>query len=686
MNPIAWVLMSATFAQDVDPYLWLEDIDGDTAMNWVKARNAETEAKWASGPDFDARVQRLRSILDSDARIPGITTIGDHVYNFWRDASHERGIWRRTTLDSYRTDDPDWNLVLDLDALAKSESENWVWAGASCLGPHEDRCLVQLSRGGGDATVVREFDLAKKAFVDDGFRLPEAKSDVAWIDRDHLFVMTDRGEGSLTTSGYPRTVVRWARGTELSAAALVYEGEVEDVAVSAWHDDTVGFERDVVLRAPTFFTNEMALLGPDGPRPIEKPSDAQAALWRDQLLFTLRSDWTLQGTTHKAGSLLAADLDAWMAGDRTLATLFVPTERSSLDAMTSTRKSLVLSVLDNVHHRGVHVTRKGKGWRQTPLEGLPTLGTLAFSAVDHRRSDDLFITATSYLEPTRLLHGDKRGVDVLKSLPAFFDAKGLTVSQHEATSADGTRIPYFEVKRADLPADGSHPTLLYGYGGFEVALTPSYSATLGATWMERGGVYVVANLRGGGEFGPSWHQAALREKRPRAYEDFEAVAEDLIRRGITSPKHLGIMGGSNGGLLVGNALVRRPDLYGAVVCQVPLLDMKRYSHLLAGASWIGEYGDPDVPEDWAFLQGFSPYHQVKSDVAYPPVLMMTSTRDDRVHPGHARKMAARMLDWGHKVDYWENIEGGHGGAANNAQTAKKTALSTGWLWGHLSAP
>lgn len=675
----------APAAPEEDPYRWLEEVTGDRALDWVKGRNAVTTGELASTAEFEALRDRILSILDSDARIPYVYKQGKYYYNFWKDAEHPRGVWRRTTLASYRLDTPAWDVVLDVDALGRAEGESWVWHGASCLPPKYRRCLVSLSRGGADADVVREFDLRTRAFVKDGFVVPEAKTDVGWVDADTVFVGTDTGAGSLTTSGYPRQVRRWSRGTDLRSAPVVYEGKAEDVAVFAWKDHTPGFEREFVGRSPSFYTTELFLLRDGTPVKIEKPDDAEAQVYREWLYLTLRSDWTVGGRTYRAGSLLATRFDGFMAGERNFDVLFQPSDRVSLAGYTLTRHHVVLNLLDNVRSKVEVLSPGGAGWTRAPMAGLPALSTVSVSAVDPDRSDAMWITVSDYLTPTTLWLG-KAGSDArerLKALPAFFNADGLRIAQHEATSADGTRVPYFEVARADLALDGTAPTLLYGYGGFEVSLLPTYSGGIGAGWLEKGGVYVVANIRGGGEFGPAWHQAALKANRIRAYEDFAAVARDLVARKVTSPDHLGIQGGSNGGLLMGNMTVLYPELFEAVVCQVPLLDMKRYNKLLAGASWMGEYGDPDRPEEWAFLQRYSPYHNVRADVDYPRVLFMTSTRDDRVHPGHARKMAARMLEQGHDVLYYENIEGGHGGAADNRQAAYMWALAYTFLWKEL---
>ena len=672
-----------------DPHLWLEEVAGEKQLAWVRERNARCVAALGASPEFGRLESRILSILDSQEKIPFVTKIGDRFYNFWRDAQHPKGVWRRTTLEEYRRAEPAWETVLDVDALAAAEGENWVWHGATVLEPEDRACLVSLSRGGADADVVREFDLETKAFVAGGFALPEAKSRVAWRGRDSLFVATDFGPGSLTTSGYPRTVRAWARGTDLAAAPTVYEGRDGDMAVGGYRDLTPGFERDFVSRQITFWTNELFLWRDGALVKIEKPDDANAAVHREWLLIELRSPWTVGDRTYPAGALLAADFEAFLAGRREFHVLFAPGPRTSLVAFAGTRNRLLLTTLDNVRSRIEVLTFRDGAWRREPLPGVPEAGTASVTPVDEIESDDYLLVTSSPLTPSTLSVGTAgagREPERLKASPTFFETSGLEVAQHEAVSADGTRIPYFQIGRTRLPADGSTPTLLYGYGGFEIPLVPGYDPVSGAAWLEQGHVLVIANIRGGGEFGPAWHQAALKEKRPRASEDFAAVAADLIRRRVTSPPHLGIKGGSNGGLLVGNLYTRRPELFGAVVCQVPLLDMRRFNKLLAGASWMGEYGDPDNPEEWTFIRGFSPYHNVAPDRAHPPILITTSTRDDRVHPAHARKMTALLEGLGKQVLSYENIEGGHGGAADNKQRAFMDALAWTFLERKLGRP
>lgn len=667
--------------QPADPWLWLEDVEGEKALDWVKERNAVSQKLLENSAGFAELNADLLAILDSDARIPGVSKYGDYYYNFWRDKANPRGLWRRTTLDEYRKDQPNWEIILDLDALAESEGENWVWKGSSLLRLDYSRALVSLSRGGADATVVREFDISKREFVTDGFELPEAKGSMGWIDQDHVFVQTNFGEGTMTTSGYPRLAKLWKRGTPLSEAKTIYEGKMDDMSVAAVHDDSPGFERNFVVRNIAFYNNELFLLKDDGElTKIDVPNSASKGSFHDHLSIELREPWTYKGKTYQAGSLLLADFDDFMAGTAELKVVFEPSENTALASADFTRDYLILNVLEDVKNRLYVINLKSDDWSPKPLVGAPQFGTVRVSAIDPEESNDYFMTTTDYLTPTTLAIGEVgKEPEPLKSLPAFFDASDLEISQHFATSKDGTKVPYFMVAKKDLILDGKAPTLLYGYGGFEISLQPSYSASVGRAWTSEGGVYVVANIRGGGEYGPRWHRAALKENRLRAYEDFAAVAQDLFAKKVTSPAKLGIQGGSNGGLLVGNMVALYPELMSAAVCQVPLLDMRRYNQLLAGASWMAEYGNPDMPEEWAFIKTFSPYHNIQKDTKYPAVFFTTSTRDDRVHPGHARKMMALMESMGHDVTYYENIEGGHGGAANNKQSAYMQALAYTFL-------
>jgi prolyl oligopeptidase len=685
--------------EPLDPNLWLEDVQGEAALEWVRAHNDRAQAELCARPEYADFKPRLLALLNSRERIPYVSRVGPHFYNFWQDAQHVRGLWRRTTLASYRQPEPDWDTVLDLDALAAVEGENWVWHGDDVLAPAQPggewrRCLVSLSRGGADATVVREFDLIDKRFLtaeEGGFFLPEAKSSAGWLDADTLVVGTDFGPGSLTDSGYPRVIKRWHRGTPLSAAITVHEGETSDVSAWVSVDDTPGFERVIHGRSVDFYTTEMWLVAADGTRQhLDKPADASLGFHEHWVVMELRSDLVQGAVTHPAGSLLVAQADDLLAGHPQWTALFTPAPTRSLGGSTWTRGHVLLNVLDQVANR-VEELRLVDGQWQRRTVNLPGPGTLGIAALHdpHLPNDPLaehyWVTYADFLTPDSLMLA-RAGTDeleVLKQRPRYFDSDGMTAEQRFATSADGTQVPYFLVRSKAARDDGDHPTLLYGYGGFEVSMQPWYSGGFGLAWYERGGVLAVANIRGGGEFGPAWHQAAVGAHKQRSYDDFLAVAEDLVRTQVTRPERLGIMGGSNGGLLVGAAMTQRPDLFGAVVCQVPLLDMQRYHRLLAGASWMAEYGDPDQPEQWAWIEKFSPYQNVRADVRYPRALFTTSTRDDRVHPGHARKMVAKLEAMGHPVLYVENIEGGHGGAADNTQRAHLQALEFAYLWMQL---
>jgi prolyl oligopeptidase len=672
-------------AQSVDPYQWMEEVQGEKALNWVKQQNQITRDKLKSDTAFDKLRTDVQAVLDSKDRIPGITKMGDSVYNFWMDAQNPRGVWRKTSFAEYKKAQPKWEVVLDVDALAKAENENWVYKGSSCRGPVYDRCLIQLSRGGADAVSIREFDLKTKSFVKDGFQLPEAKSTVTWRDKDHLFVATDFGAGSMTDSGYARIVKEWKRGTTLSSAKVIYEGKSDDMMIYAYRAEHGGQAHDLVRRTITFYSGEYFLRENDQWKKLDLPSHGDVNFFGSQIIVNPKQEWKTKDATYPAGSLLAMDFKKYMAGERKFTVLFQPSDSTSLTGEAATKNYLLVQSLEHVKSSLVEWSFKKQKWTSRKVD-LPTMGAVGVAPIDSDKNDEYLLSYSDYLTPSVLLHATagKGGTQLLKSAPSFFDARAYVTKQKFAVSKDGTQVPYFIVHHKDIKFDGNNPTLLYGYGGFEVSLTPSYSGALGLTWLDRGGVYVVANIRGGGEYGPRWHQAALKENRQRAYDDFAAVAEDLIHKKITTPRHLGAMGGSNGGLLAGVALTQRPELFNAVVSQVPLLDMQRYNKLLAGASWMGEYGNPDVPEEWAYIQKYSPYHNVSAEKKYPNVLFITSTRDDRVHPGHARKMAAKMMDMGaNKVLYYENMEGGHGGAANNAQRADMNMIAYSFLWNSL---
>ncbi|WAC59993.1 prolyl oligopeptidase family serine peptidase [Brevundimonas sp. SL130] len=669
-----------------DPYVWLEDVDGERAMEWVKAHNAHSLGVLQGDPRYETLHDQALAIVQARDRIPapGFTHDG-HIDNFWQDAEHVRGVWRRTTLDSYKTAEPQWETVLDIDALAEAESANWVYKGSTCLAPEERYCLISLSNGGKDAVTLREFDSVTRSFVEGGFVLPESKGGATWLNKDTLLIARDFGVGTLTNSGYPMVVKRMMRGQSLDQADVLFMGEPTDVSVSGYtlRDADGVLKATLINRSIDFYSSETYRVSDDGAvvkLALPAKSDI-TGLVAGKLVVSLKQDWTApSGQDFKSGDLIAWPLDAWLEDQATPAVLVLrPTDRQAVEGVNATRNTLVVALYDNV--RGsIRVYSPGDAeWTYKTLD-LPqnvSVGVGSASEID----DKVFVSVTGYLNPSSLLLADAAtgAVDQVKSMPAKFDAAGMTVDQHEARSADGTMIPYFVVHKADMPLDGSNPTLLYGYGGFESSLLPGYSATVGKLWLERGGVYVIANTRGGGEFGPRWHEAALQQNRQRAHEDFQAVALDLIARDITSQPKLGIMGGSQGGLFMGAMLTQRPDLINAAVIQVPLFDMLRFHKLLAGASWIGEYGNPDVPEERAWIQAYSPYQNLRAGQPYPEVFIHTSTKDDRVHPGHARKAAARLEELGYPVLFYENTDGGHAAGANLQETARRLALEYTYL-------
>lgn len=670
-----------------DEFLWLEDLQAEAAQQWVQQQNQRTLARYARGDGFCNLEKKILAIFANDTRLSMIAKGGDYYYNFWQDLANPRGLLRRTTLQEYRKAKPVWETVLDIDALAKMEARDWVYHGMELLAPEYRFCLLLLSPDGGDANEIREFDLIDKRFVKDGFNVTVAKSQVSWIDKDTLFIATDFGINSMTESGYPRIAKRWHRGTPLSFAETVYEAQPEDLAVFAYHDQTPGFERDCLGRSLDFHRREYFLLNKQDQKiKINIPEDAELSYHSEWLLIKLSRDWEVGGTNYPSGALLAANFDAYLEGGRDLQLLFTPNAQKALSGYSSTRDHLILSVMDNVASQLEVMTPQGNSWQRRPLGKPAALSTIAAEGIDEE-SNDYFLTMDSFLLPTSLYIGSLDGgeAELLKQEPHGFDADKYQVSQHFACSKDGTRIPYFQISAKDLKLDGRNPTQMYGYGGFEYPLLPHYSASLADTWLERGGVYVQANIRGGGEYGPAWHQAALKQNRHRAYEDFAAVAEDLIARQVTASPHLGAIGGSNGGLLVGNMLTLYPQLFGCIVCEVPLLDMQRYTQLSAGASWMAEYGDPSKTDQWAYLKTFSPYHNINAQSAYPRVLFCTATSDDRVHPAHARKMVARMQQMGYQqVYFYENAQGGHNAASDIKQEAFQSALVSEFMWSSLN--
>ncbi|MEM7662283.1 MAG: prolyl oligopeptidase family serine peptidase [Pseudomonadota bacterium] len=684
-----------TTAAVEDPHLWLEEVEGEEALDWVRNQNERSLDVLQADPRFESMQAAAVEIVNADDRIPYGVIRNGQVYNFWQDEANVRGLWRRTSLESYATDAPDWETVLDFDTLAEAEGKNWVFKGSNCLdikGEPVTRCLVSLSDGGKDAVVNREFDLISKSFVESGFETPEAKQGVSWVDADTLLIATDwGGDGStLTESGYPSIVKRWKRGAPLEEAETLVAGEKTDVGVWPF---TLEFEDGRRLQgaveSDTFFTSKYFLIGNDGSLrqlPVP-PKSSPGSVYKGQLMVALQQDWTPDGsdTELQSGNLVAFDFDAWLEtgelGD--VDTVFEPGPRQSFEGVSRSGDTALISINDNVAGKVLRLDRSDDGWVMSPVD-LPGTGqvNLAFAS---SRTSTAFFNYEDFLTPASLLSYDSETGEMtpLKSVPAKFDTSGLTVQQFEATSTDGTSVPYFVIHKEDIPLDGSTPTLLYGYGGFQVSLTPGYAPVTGKLWLEQGGVYVIANIRGGGEFGPDWHQAGLKTKRQIVYDDFISVAEDLIGKGVTTPPKLGIMGGSNGGLLMGVMLNQRPDLWNAVVVQVPLLDMMRYHLLLAGASWVDEYGSPDDPEERAFLQTISPYQNFSAEAEYPKPFFVTSTKDDRVHPGHARKMAKLFEEADKPFLYYENIDGGHSAAANQVERAKRVALEYTYLMQQL---
>jgi prolyl oligopeptidase len=680
--PLAAALATGAWAQGVsdDPYIWLEEKDSPRAMAWVEAHNATTVAALEADPRYKPFYDEALALATAEDRIPYPGFRNGGVFNFWQDNDHLRGLWRRTTLADYRGKDPKWKTVLDVDALGKAEGKSWVWKGASCLQPEERLCMVSLSDGGEDAVEVREFDLANNSFVKGGFFLPQSQQDYAWEDGNHLLVSTNWSGQDLTESGYPYIVKRVTRGQPLAAAHELFRGYKNDVGVfpSVLHDGQ-GNSLALLLRAKDFFHTETFVLNGDSADKLKIPEKASvSALVAGKVIVSLDEDWSVGGATYKAGSVVALDLAAVKKNPGQLAPTLVwtPGPRDALDSISTTRDRLLLSTLHNVNGVILSFAPHADGsWSATKV-GLPDNLAVGVSAADDK-SNEMFLVAEGFLTPSTLYFADAAAparLEAVKRLPAKFDAGKDVVEQFEATSSDGTKIPYFVVHKKDLKLDGSTPTLLNAYGGFQSSSTPYYSGTIGKLWLERGGAYVLANIRGGGEFGPAWHEAALTTKRQVAYDDFAAVAKDLTARGITSPRRLGIYGGSNGGLLMGVEMVQHPELYNAITIQVPLLDMIRIARIARGASWQGEYGNVDTdPAVRAFWEKTSPYQNLKRGGKYPEPYIFTTTKDDRVGPQHARKFAARMEEYGLPFLYYENTEGGHGSGADAKQSATMTA-------------
>jgi prolyl oligopeptidase len=678
---LASTLITPAFAADVanDPYIWLEQVDSPEAMTWVRAENAKTLAVLEKDARYDGFLQSARAIAQAQDRIPMPHVIRGQVYNFWQDAAHVRGIWRRTSPASYATAAPEWTTVLDLDAVAGSEKANWVWKGADCEQPAELTCMVQLSDGGEDAVTIREFDLNSGRFVANGFTLPHGKQDAAWEDAKTLLVAREWKSGEMTKSGYPYVIKRLARGQPLASAKELFRGKPEDVSVDLLAlDDGAGHHANIITRGLTTFETEYHLLTPKGVRKLALPLKVSVeAMVQGRVLVSLAQDWTVNGTEFAQGSLVALDLKdlALHPSEPKPVLVYAPGARETFNSAAATRDSLIVTTLQNVQGRAaVYHPQADGSFTHTPI-ALPDNSAIEIVDAD-LHGDSAFLDVTGFLQPTTLWSADvhRSTAAGIKALEPKFDASRDVVHQFEAVSTDGARIPYFVIHRSDMPLDGSNPTILNAYGGFQISRTPFYAGIMGKLWLERGGVFVLANIRGGGEFGPAWHEAGLKTHRQIIYNDFVAVARDLMARKITSPRRLGIEGGSNGGLLMGVQFTQHPELWNAVDIQVPLLDMLRFEQIAAGSSWVGEYGSVSVPEERAFLESISPYGNLKRGVNYPEPFIWTTTKDDRVGPQHARKFAARLAEFGIPYLYYEVIEGGHGAGANLDERARTNAL------------
>lgn len=670
-------ITGAGTAQDQDPYIWLEDVEGKQALDWVGERNKHSLGILEADDRFTGLMEGALRDYNADDKIAYGRLLGGSVHNFWQDEKNTRGIWRRASLRSYKAGKPRWVTLMDLDQVAHDEGENWVLKGRKCLAPDFGRCLVELSRGGGDAVVTREYDAVMKRFAGT-FITDEAKQEVVWVDSDTVMIGTDFGQGSMTESGYPNQIRIWKRGYDLDTAKMIHEGNRDDVGSFPFASHRADSTYVGVRQALGFFTNILHIydVAAEEMRRLDLPRAIDfKGIFGHDVIIQLRKGWRISGRDILAGALVSVNI-ADASGGTTGANLriiFTPTASSSIDDVQIGKDRMFISVLEDVTGKLFSAKPSNKGWDVAEI-GVPENGSLNIVSADEW-SDAAFLNYENFLQPDTLYTVERgREPEAIQSLPARFEADGLVAEQKFAASSDGTRIPYFLIRKADTKMDGTTPTMLYGYGGFEISMTPAYLAGFGKLWLESGGAYVIANIRGGGEFGPAWHQAVLKENRQLAFDDFIAVAENLISTGLTSAKHLGIRGGSNGGLLVGAVVTQRPELFSAVICAVPLLDMMRYHTLLAGASWMGEYGDPDIPAERAYIRSYSPYQNVDPATEYPEMFIFTSTKDDQVHPGHARKMAARLMEYDKPVLYYENTEGGHSAAANLKQRAYTDAL------------
>jgi len=680
-----------------DPFMWLEDIDAEKSMDWVHQQNKSTADQYKADPLYKELYEQALSTLNNKSRIPSVQQRGDWVYNYWKDEKNPRGIYRRAKLKEFnQKDNPKWQTVLDMDQYNAENEGNWVFKGMNCLSPEYRRCLVSISPGGGDAVMMQEFNMKEKKFIKDGFSLPKSKMRVTWRDQDNLFVATDFGPGTMTESGYPRILKLWQRGTKLSAAKTLLEADHKSVSVFGFRDGKGAKAKDFIIDSTSFWTNQYYQLVDGQTLALDLPQSAEVSgVFQGNMIVSLKEDWQFEGQFIAEGSVLIINPNV-LTGQKTLvedsdwSVFLTPKPNENIESISTSDETIIVNLLSDVVGQ-VNVYRPNDGSWDVKTVSFPSNGAINVGSIDDE-SGAFFAEYESFITPPTLYHVNGKSLTpkAVKSQSQSFDPSPYQVEQFFARSVDGTFVPYFVVMNKETKFDGSNPTHIFSYGGFRNSLTPSYSGSYealegayGKLWLDRGGVFVSANIRGGGAYGPKWHKAALLENKTKSYDDFEAVAEDLIKRKITSPEHLGIEGRSNGGLLVGATMTRRPDLYGAVVCGVPLLDMKRYNKLLAGASWMGEFGNPDVPEQWDYIKNYSPYQNMHPNTDYPATFFFTSTRDDRVHPGHARKMAAKMMSYGYPIWYYENTEGGHGGSSTNEQLAERLALAYTHLWTHL---
>jgi len=652
-----------------DPYLWLEEVESEKSLDWVKEQNKNSEQILTSNPLYENLQKRYLEVYNDKDKIAYPNIVGDYVYNLWQDEKYERGLWRRMLTKDYLKNNSNWETLIDLDALSEKEGKKWVYAGATFLEPANDICIVALSDGGTDQDELREFNVKSKKFVANGITFPSSKGGVSWINKNKVLVARDFGEGSMTTSGYPSQIKLMDRNGSMDEAKLIFKTDTTNLGAfpASFYDNNKQYI--FIYEAISFYESNLFFLVDNQLKQITYPKDAEfAGFYSGSLIVSLQSDWNINDTVYKKGTLLSMNLQDNLNGKVKVKTIYQPNDRSSFVSVSTSKDFIVVNSMENVQNKLYKYTLNNDEWSAEKINA-PEFGSIYLTS-SNNQTNDYFFRFSNFITPTTLYHSTGTEIKPVKKLKNFFKTDNLEVKQFNATSKDGTKIPYFIVHQKDLQYNGKNPTMIYAYGGFNASSQPNYSSTIGIGWLEQGGVYVLANIRGGGEFGPSWHQAAMKEKRQNAYDDFYAVSEELIAKKITSAEHLGAFGWSNGGLMAGVVFTQRPDLYKAVVVGAPLLDMKRYSKLLAGASWMGEYGNPDIPEEWAYIKKYSPYHNVSKDKEYPEVYFVTSTKDDRVHPGHARKMAAKMKDMGHPYIYHETIEGGHGAASTNAQQAE----------------